>query len=184
MGLISQPGPGDLLDYTPSEQLKKSGMFVGYPQTTGSVLCDARHGSGDSAYGNKAVILQIAVPVRRGDPNSPAIVLKKRIRIKSVEFAVSFAAAAETRNLLVTPFVQATTSPEPNATIPGGEDGNNIGTRQTLLERNRRNGIVAKAVETVWPVQLCSGDQSQEADQVFDSRPDLDGRPRLCHCTR
>src|SRR5713226_4928789 len=104
MGLISQPGPGDLLDYTPSEQLKKSGMFVGYPQTAGSVLCDARHGSVDSAYGNKAVILQIAEPASRGDPNSPVIVLKERIRVQSVQFAVPFAAATtENRNLPVPP---------------------------------------------------------------------------------
>src|SRR5216684_3254562 len=150
MVLMSQPGPGNLLDHTPSEQLKKSGMFVGYPQTTGSVLCDASHGAGNSAYGNKAIILQIAEPGRRGDPNSPAIVLKKRIRIKSVEFAVSFAApATENRNLPVTPFVQATGGPEPNTPIPGRKDGTNNGARQTLLGRNRRNGIVAKAVEAV-----------------------------------
>jgi hypothetical protein len=113
--------------------MKKTAILVGDPQIPGSVLSDGMHYSArKAAYGNKPIILHVADPATRGDPNSPAIILKKRIWVMSVQFASASvvpgrwlcaapgrgAALAENRNLPVIPSVQALIGAKPNASIP------------------------------------------------------------------
>src|SRR5258705_740406 len=77
---MSQSGPGNLLYQSSPEQLKKSDMFVGNPQIPSGVLCDSSYRSAlKTAHELKAIILKIAEPCNRGVPNSPAIILKKRL---------------------------------------------------------------------------------------------------------
>src|ERR1700688_1204331 len=79
MVFMSEPGPRNLLDYTAPEQMKKTVIQVCDPQISPRVLGDGIHNpAGNAVYGNKPVILQVANPAKRGDPNSPAIILKKR----------------------------------------------------------------------------------------------------------
>src|ERR1700722_14314653 len=76
---MSQPGPRNLLDYAAPEQMKKTVIQVGDPQISPRVPGDGIHNPpGNAVYRNKSVILQVANPAKRGDPNSPAIILKKR----------------------------------------------------------------------------------------------------------
>src|ERR1700722_15035438 len=127
---------------------------------------------GNAADGNEAAILEVGNPPTRGDPNSAVIVLKEGFRAIVWQSTIgnfahcSLAAwapklllirarrqaavsLAVSLNLSVTPSVQAITSPEPNATIPRGQDGPNERIRQTLLDRNRGDGEIAKAVESI-----------------------------------
>jgi hypothetical protein len=82
----------------------------------------------------------------RGDPNSPAIVLKDGIHGVIRQSTVSLAV---NRNLPVIPSVQAIRSAKPNAAILGCENGPNEGVRQTLLARNRSHREVANAVDAI-----------------------------------
>src|SRR5262249_15233811 len=109
------------------------------------------------------VIVQVAELAERGDPNSSAIILKQRIRDKSVEFPFAFIAAgywlcaapglcaalAENRNLPVIPSVQAAISAEPDASIPVCKNGPDNGMRQTLVHSKCGDSEIAKAVEPV-----------------------------------
>src|SRR5262245_48513925 len=97
----------------------------------GSVLCDASHGSaGDSAYGNKVVILQVAEPVHSRDPNSPAIVLKESVRVQFIQLSGAFALAGQelyappsvVRNLPVHPSAQAAAGCEPDTSVFGSQN--------------------------------------------------------------
>src|ERR1041385_8520488 len=118
---MSQPVPGNLPDLTIAEQMKKTETFIGDPQIPRNVLSDGKDRSaGNAIYGNKPVILQIAEFENCRDPDSPTSILKKRIRVQSIEFAVWFAVVgAEMFNLPTTQSVQATNSAQPNAAIPG-----------------------------------------------------------------
>src|SRR5262249_51386857 len=146
----SQAGPGNLLDHIVPQQMKKTEFLVGNPQIPCGVFNDrTRNSAGNGAYRNKPVIFKVAEPTNRGDPNSPAIILKQRMRVKSVELPVSFVAAgywlcaapglraalAVNRNLPVIPSVQAVTGAEPDAAIPGCQNGPDDGRRQTLVHR-------------------------------------------------
>src|SRR5215467_2282130 len=119
---MSQPGPGNLLDLTSRGQTKETGVLVGNPQVSRLVLCDAMHGTtGNAAYGSKSVILDVSDPGSRGYPDLSAIILKQRIRGKSIEFPGSLhAAGTGNRDLSVIPSVQAAIGGEPNASIPVG----------------------------------------------------------------
>src|SRR5262249_15295408 len=101
-----------------------------------------------AAYGDEAVILEVADVAKRRDPDSPAIILKERVGVESVEFAVRFrAAGAGSRNLSVTPSVQAAKSAEPHASVPVCENRPDAPVRQPLVHTQRGDGKVAKAVE-------------------------------------
>src|ERR1700750_2391465 len=158
MILMPQRTPRNLIDHSSAEQLKKSNVLVGNPKATGRVLRDGGHGpSGDAAYGNKAGVLQIAEPAHGGGPDSPAVILKKRVRDKSVRLRFAFVVAdvwlclapAVSRNLPVNPSVQAVACGEPNASVPVRQNGDGLVTQQTLSCGKRRHGKVAKAVEAV-----------------------------------
>src|SRR5262249_53709425 len=107
------------------------------------------HGSaGNDACRSEPVILQIAEGAQRGNPNASAIILKKRVRIKSIQFSVRFATSgARNRDLPVLPSVQAATSGKPDASIPGRQDRSYDGARQTLVHSQRSDRKVAEAVE-------------------------------------
>lgn len=148
MGLTSQLGPGNLLHHIPPEQLKKGVMLVGNPHVAGGVLGDGSHRSaGNTAHGNVPIIFQIAEPMQCGAPNSPAIILKKRMW-KFARFSVAFIAVGQlrcatlagNRNLPVGPFVQAATGGEPNTSISIGQDGRDGRIQQALLVSNRCDG--------------------------------------------
>src|SRR6266566_4394337 len=84
MVLRSQPGPGSLLDLITRRQAKKTEILVGDPQIPRGVRGDGMHDSaGNAADGNIPVILQVADPAKRGDPDSPATVLKKGLQLVS-----------------------------------------------------------------------------------------------------
>src|SRR6202035_4963832 len=107
-------GPRNLLELTPPDQMQETQILVGYPQTPCSVLGDGIHlSAGNGAYRNKPVILQVAEPSLRGDPNSPAIILKEGIGVISIQFPVLFSGAVN-RNLPVSPSVQATIGADPH----------------------------------------------------------------------
>src|SRR5262245_27379781 len=79
MVLMSQLRPRNLPDLTPAEQMKKTEIFISDPQIPGGVFNDAKHVSaGNTADGNKPVILHIAEAARGSYPDSAAIILKKR----------------------------------------------------------------------------------------------------------
>src|SRR4030095_15008125 len=121
MVLMSQLGPRNPLDHIPAEQLKETSILVGDPEILRRVLGDALHeAAGDAADGDKSVILQVANPVKSGNPNSPASILKKRIRSKAIEFPV---ASVESGDLPILPSVQTIAGAEPNASIPVRENG-------------------------------------------------------------
>src|SRR5215475_119124 len=121
---MSQRGPRDALNLTTVGELNKTDPFGVGPEVPGLVLGDGKHGpAGKAAYGDEAVTLQIADGAKRRDPDSPAIILKKRSRAKAVEFAVRLAVAgAGNSNLSVTPSVQAAISTEPHASVPVREN--------------------------------------------------------------
>src|ERR1700730_8931664 len=101
--------------------------------------------AGHASYGNKPAALEIGNSKGRGRPNSGVIGLIEGVHIiigQSTSLAVN-------RNLPVIPSVQAITRAEPNATIPRRQNGRNEVIRQTLRDRNCRDGEVAKAVETI-----------------------------------
>src|SRR5580692_5375236 len=144
MILTSQAGPGNPFDCASPLQMKKA-LIVADPEIPRAVSGNGAHVSaGHTTHGNKPAILQVGDPVERGDPNSPAFVLKEGIHIAQ-QSAASFPI---NRNPPIVPLVQAIESAQPNAAIPGRQDGPNgaVG-RQTLLRRDRGDGEVAKAVE-------------------------------------
>src|SRR5262249_31440020 len=144
--LISQPGPGNALDHIPAGESKETGILVGDPEIPGSVFGNTIHHSAWKAlYRNKSVTLQLAEFAMCGNPNSPARILKKRLRSNSIAFPV---APAERGDLSVLPLVQVTSTREPDTSIPGRQDGPS-GIRQALFHRKRRDGKFPKAVETV-----------------------------------
>jgi hypothetical protein len=130
-------------------------------------------------YENKPAILKVGNPARHRNPNSPAIVLSEGLhspirqsatgylahgaedarlarRDTPAEFLFSPDADAHglcasltvNRNLVVIPSVQALIRGQPNASIPGRQNGSNA-VGQTLSDRDRGDGEVAKAVQAV-----------------------------------
>src|SRR4030095_5178618 len=112
MVLMSQPSPGNLFDLISRRQTVETVILVGDAHIPRVIPGHTMHGpAGNAAYGDKAVILQVADAADRREPDSPAMILKKGVGIEPVELAVSFAAAdASSRNLSILPSVQATTS--------------------------------------------------------------------------
>src|SRR6266436_690776 len=94
-----------------------------------SVLSDGMHiSAGKAAYGNKPIILQVADPAKRGDPDSSSTVLKKgpqpAIWQSTAEDLAhpglrACAALTVNSNLPVIPSVQGARGVEPEASIPG-----------------------------------------------------------------
>src|ERR1044071_4891562 len=152
MVFMSQRGPGNLLNLTSAQHMKKAERFVGDPQIPRRVLRDGKHvAAGNTAYGSEAAILQVADAAKRRDPDPPAIILKKRTGVEPVEFAVRFdAARAGNRHLALIPLVQAAISREPNAAVPVCQNRPDDVARQPLARRKRGDGKVAKAVEAIF----------------------------------
>src|SRR6266404_782869 len=64
MVLMSQCRPGNLLDLTPSDQMKETGLLVDDPQTPRFVLNDRKLvSSGKTLYRNKSAILEVSEPL-------------------------------------------------------------------------------------------------------------------------
>src|SRR5271166_5275833 len=125
--------------------MKETVSGVADPEIPRTISGDGVYESvGHSADGNKPAILEIGKPAIRGNPDSPAVILKQGphhiVRQSTAPLAVD-------RNLPVIPPVQSIASAKPNAAIPGRQDGPDGGARQTLFDRNRGDGDVAKAVE-------------------------------------
>ena len=145
--LCPSRGPGDLFDHTPPQQMKQTlirWLIQRFPALSPAMAM--HYSAGHTAHGNKPAILEVGNSAARGDPNSPAIVLKKGlhgiIRQSTVSLAVN-------RNLPVFPSVQAIVSAKPDAAIPGRQNGPDGGVGQTLLHGNRGDGEVAKTVEAI-----------------------------------
>jgi hypothetical protein len=136
---MPEPRPWYLLDHTPTEYLKKSGVLVGDPEIPGFVLCDGSNSSGYCADRNIPAIVEIPEPKRGGNPNSPGIILKERIR---------FEAAADNCNLSAIPPVQAIRSGHPNTAGFVRKNRLNPGTRQTLVHGKCSHSEIAKTIET------------------------------------
>src|SRR5262245_44619830 len=119
MVLMSQAVPRNLLHFISRGHTIETVILVGDANIPRLILGHTMHGpAGNAAYGDKTVILQVADAAKRGDPDSPAMILKKGVGIESAEFPVWFAAAgASNRNASIVPSVQATNSGQPNASI-------------------------------------------------------------------
>src|SRR5262249_9821599 len=148
---MSQRGPRDLLNFTARKQLKETELLVVDPKIPRLVLNNGKHtpAAGNAAYRIEAVILQVADAAKRSDPDSPAIILKERMRSMSIEVAVGCAGAGN-RNLPVIPSVQAARSCEPNASVPVCQNSPYVVIRQALFCSEGRDGKIAKAVEAIF----------------------------------
>src|SRR5262249_46557308 len=135
MVFMSQRGPCNPLHLTLAGHLNKTYPLVVDPDIARLVLNDGKYRfAARAAYGDEAVILEVADVAKRRDPDSPAIILKERVGVESVEFAVRFrAAGAGSRNLSVTPSVQAAKSAEPHASVPVCENRPDAPVRQPLV---------------------------------------------------
>src|SRR5262245_30376229 len=151
MVLMSQAVPGNLLDFISRGHTIETVILVGDANIPRVILGNSMHGSaGNAAYGDKTVILQVADAAKRRDPDSPAMILKKRTGVESVEFADWFGAAtARNRNLSIVPSVQATTSRQPNASIPVCQNRLYRVIRQPLAHSKPGDSKVAKAVQAI-----------------------------------
>ena len=59
---------------------KKTQSLIVNPQVARSILSNGEHVSaGNASDREKPVVLEIAEPAKRGNPNSPAIILKQRL---------------------------------------------------------------------------------------------------------
>lgn len=102
--------------------------------------------AGQVGYVSKPAILKVGNAAVRGDPNSPVNVLKEGL---DGIVGQSTALRVVSRDAPVIPSIQAIARAEPNAAVPGRQDGRSEGIRQPLLDGNRRGGEVAKAVEPI-----------------------------------
>src|SRR5271166_6198044 len=133
---MSQLSPGDLFDHTLPAQMKKT-LIGADPEIPSSVFGDRMHEStGRRAYRNKPIALEVGNPTMRGNPDSPAIILRQRTNLIVRQSTIGYLAhrprgtrsprrglgpsLAVNRNLPVLPSVQAITCAEPNTAIPGG----------------------------------------------------------------
>src|SRR6266478_62305 len=127
--------------------MKKAMIHVTDPKIPAVVPGDGiQLAAGHAKYGNKPAVLKVGNPAKRGDPNSPAIILKKRLhpaRQSTIGYLADrpgrlgrrrpCTSAAVNRNLPFLPSVQATTGANPHAAIPGREDGPRF-IRQSFLD--------------------------------------------------
>ena len=75
--LMSGASPRNSFDNFVANQTKKTVILVGDPQIACRVLRNAMHYSaGNPSDRNQPVIFQIADPITRAHPDSPAIILK------------------------------------------------------------------------------------------------------------
>jgi hypothetical protein len=106
--------------------------------------------TGKAADRSEALTFQVADPRIRRDPESAAIVPKKRVRNLAIEFSISLGASgARHPHLPVDPTVQSPTRGQPDAAILVGQDGSERCVRQTLALRVRGHGQIAKPVQAV-----------------------------------
>src|ERR1700758_4990482 len=124
-------------------------MLIDHPHVPGCVLGNRKHISARNALdGSKPAILQITKLAKCGDPNSPAIVLKKRVRMTSVQFSVSFGTpSARNRDFFVFPSVQSIKGGKPHASIFVSQNGNDDVLRQALFHSKRGDGKITKPVK-------------------------------------
>src|SRR5258705_9229236 len=86
---MSQLGPGELLNFVSRGDTQKTGILAGDPQIAGGVFDNGTYNSAwYTAYGKKMAALQVSDPAERRDPDSPAIILKKSVRVEPVELAI------------------------------------------------------------------------------------------------
>src|SRR6516225_1537177 len=78
------------------------------------------------------------------------MILKKGVGIDPIEFGGFGAATVRNRNLSIVPSVQATTSGQPDASIPVCQNRPYFVIRQPLAYSKRGDGKVAKAVQTIF----------------------------------
>src|SRR6266566_283957 len=127
--------------------MNKPLILVADPEIARTVPGYGVHDStGHRPYGNEPAIFEVGKPAKSGDPNSPAIVLKKGLH--GVVWQPSSSLAVD-RDLPVIPSVQAVVGAKPNAAVPIRKDGLNICIRQTLVHRNRGDSEIAKAIEAI-----------------------------------
>src|ERR1700694_2857617 len=75
--LASERGPWNLLQLIVRRQSHEADVAVGDPETPRSVLGERLHQPTGSCRRNKPVILQVADPAQRGNPDWPARVLNE-----------------------------------------------------------------------------------------------------------
>jgi len=125
----------------------KKTLIVADPEIPCAASCHGIHVSvRDSAYPKKTAILEVGNAAERGGPDSSAIVHKEGMHVVVWQ---STASLAVNRSVPVIPSVQARTCSKPNTAISGRQYGPNVGTRQTLLDRNRGDREISKVVEAI-----------------------------------
>src|SRR5262249_54050539 len=118
---MSQLGPRSLLDLTNRGQPEKTGVHVGDPQISVSVLDNAaHHPAGNAAHGNKPAVLQVTKRSKRRDPNSSTTVPKKRTIKRAIQFPGALVIRGNSR---VIPSIQAFSSAQQDAPIIIRENG-------------------------------------------------------------
>src|ERR1035441_7861244 len=75
--LASECGPWNLLQLIVRRQSQEADVAVGDPKIPRSVLGERFYQPTGSSRRNKPVIHQVADPAQRGNPNSPARILKE-----------------------------------------------------------------------------------------------------------
>jgi hypothetical protein len=126
--------------------MNKAVVLVADPEILRSVPGDGMHlSAGHAVYRNEPAIIEVGDPAARGDPNSPAFVLKEGVYIAQQ----SPASLPINRSPPFIPSVQPIESAKPNGAIPGRQDGPNGAAGQNLLHRDRWDGKVAKAAEAI-----------------------------------
>src|ERR1700692_207661 len=175
---MAQLAPRDLFDHPSATQTKKA-LPLADPDIACAVPGHGMHVAWDSADGREPAIFKKGDSAMRGHPNPILKVLKEGLDriigqstcgyvahapwaarlalpalyagfLFSVGVARScFSPLAINSKMAIIPSVQAMSSAEPDAAIPDREDGFNDGIRQTLLDRNRGDCEVAKAVEAI-----------------------------------
>ena len=136
----------------------KKAVLVADPDAPRTVRADGIHDAfRHGANGNKPVRLEQGHAAIRGDPQIPAIVLKKGVHLvirQPIACDVPprhhlCASLTVSRDVPFVPSVQAIIRAEPHGSIGRRENGRHATAGQTFLERNRRDGEFAKAVEAI-----------------------------------
>src|SRR5215831_18640952 len=164
MILMSQPFPWNLFQQSPIDQMKKAERLVVDPDVSGRLFGNGmRHRAGHRGYATKPAILEKGNSMQSRNPDPPPVILIKGLQritrqsivndlahspIRSRASIRGVASSAIDRDLAVIPSIQAIAAANPDAAIPGGQDGSIAG-RQTLLRSNRGDRVVPKTVQTV-----------------------------------
>src|SRR4029453_10483650 len=148
--------PGNLLHrFVP--QSNQPALPVDDPDITGGILRNRKHVSaGNGADGDEPIILQIAEVAAGRDPDAPPMILEQRMRAQPIEKP---AVTSESRNLPVVPSTQAERSAQPDASIPGAQQGPHQRVEQSLFFGPGGNQKVTKGIEA-----------AQVATQILPSR--------------